>query len=148
MNWPQAELDPVRRLRVLAAALPNAVLLETVLDAPFELVWQVAGDLEHGLPRFETSTSDIRIVARDEDRLKIRSSVLGVVLHFDVDLRPGWCLMRSRYADIGMAAAPEGEAHTRFAHFEGSVLGRWLRPLLTRSVASDLRRLEALFRSG
>jgi hypothetical protein len=38
-QWPTAQLDRVRQLRVLAEVLPGVGLVERVLDAPYERVW-------------------------------------------------------------------------------------------------------------
>jgi hypothetical protein len=66
-------------------------------------------------------------------------------MQLDAVLRPGWCVMRGAFGEIGMAAAPAGPGATRFAHFEGS---RWLRraarPLFRHFVQRDLARLAAL----
>lgn len=48
-GWPAAELDAVRRLRVLASTR-GGLYAEGVIAAPFEQVWAVAGDLEGKLP--------------------------------------------------------------------------------------------------
>ncbi len=50
--WPTADLDPVARLRALAAAIPGSAITETAIAAPFETVWAVASDGEQGLPHF------------------------------------------------------------------------------------------------
>ena len=52
-DWPLAELDPVQRMRVLVAGLPHVALAERVIEAPFEAVWAIAGDLVNGVPRFD-----------------------------------------------------------------------------------------------
>ena len=63
-------------------------------------------------------------------------------MRFEVELRDGWCLMRSRLYLVGMAATPLGE-RTRFVHLEGlpyrgaGPLGA-LRPVLRRVVAADV----------
>src|SRR4051794_26373395 len=51
MSWPTVDLDPVRRLRVLAAAIPGAAVAESVLDAPFDDVWSAATDFENAVPK-------------------------------------------------------------------------------------------------
>jgi hypothetical protein len=61
---------------------------------------------------------------------------------FEVELRDGWCLMRSSVYLVGMAATPLGE-RTRFVHLEGlpyrgGVPLRALRPVLRRVVRADL----------
>ena len=147
-DWPIASLDEAARLRALAAALPHAAYGEAVIDARFDAVWAVVGDLEHGVPRFEGNVSRIEIIEREGDRLRLQAwGVLGLRFDLEAILRPGWCVMRSRSTDIGMAAAPFGDgSRTRFAHFEASrVAGRLLAPFLRRNVAGDLRRLAALF---
>ncbi|NUP03714.1 MAG: hypothetical protein HOW59_37905 [Nonomuraea sp.] len=112
MNWPVADLDPVRRLRVLAAAVPGAVVAERIIRAPFEQVWEVAGDLEREFGTFEPDMRRLRIVADDGGgRLVAEArSRYGMRARFDVDLRPGWCWMQSRLLLVGLAATavPEG----------------------------------------
>ena len=123
-TWPVAELDRIQRMRALAAGLAHVALAETVIDAPFDAVWAIAGDLVNGVPRFEHDAKRVEILARNGDRLDLMTyGRLGIRMRFEACLQPGWCVMRSRVADIGMAAAPDGAGRTRFAHFEGS---RWL----------------------
>lgn len=138
-GWPVADLDPVRRLRVLAASLRFPVYLsEVVLPAPVDAVWAVAADLEHELPRSLPTVRSARITRRDGDRLELLAvGTLGQRARFDVVLRPGWCLMRSRFVLGAMAAAPDPAGGTRFAslggfRLPGIRLARPLaRPLLT-----------------
>ncbi len=145
--WPSVEIDPVVRLRALAAGLPHVALVECVLDAAPEQVWSIVGDLERGVPRFEEGVRSAEITARDGEHLEVvtRGS-LGLPMHFRAVLRPGWCVMHSRLADIGMAVAPQDEGRrTRFAHFEGSRwLGRLGRPFFRRRVLGDFERLRLL----
>jgi hypothetical protein len=116
-DWPVAEFDPVRRLRVIAATTPGASIHETVVAAPLESVWAVAADLEGELPRW--LFPDIRSItvtpAIGSDRLVARAlGRSGLRARFDVVLLPGWCLMQSRFLLGGMAATEEFGA-TRFA---------------------------------
>src|SRR5712692_4637661 len=105
--WPSADLGPIRRLRVLAAAIPGAVLVETVLPEPYQDVWRLAGDLEREMPRLVTDLRWLRITARDGDRLEVLArGHSGLRARFDAVLRPGWCFMQSRFLVFGMAAAP------------------------------------------
>ncbi len=150
-RWPQATLGNVARLRVLAAAVPGAVVREQLIEAPFDAVWAVAGDLEGGVPRFEPLVARARIHWRHGERLTLvtHSPLLGMPSRFDVELRPGWCLMqetRRRYL-VGMAADPEGE-RTRFAHLEGVPRGwgRLLVPLVRAAIGHDVRGIERLAR--
>lgn len=128
-NWPTAELDQVRRMRVLAASIPGVVYAEEYLDVPFDRVWEFVADVESSIPALVTDVRSFRIVGRDghvgrdgqgadsggEERLKAKAiGLLGNRGAFDVVLEPGWCLMQSRFVVGGMAAAPEGGG-TRFA---------------------------------
>ncbi len=115
-HWPAAELDPVRRLRVIAAATPGAIYAEEHIPAPFDAVWAVVSDLEAEVPRIITDVATFTVTASDpgfyfEARARSR---LGLRARFDVVLRPGWCLMQSRFLVFGMAAVPEAGG-TRFA---------------------------------
>lgn len=131
-RWPTAEFDPLRRLRVIAATTPGAVIHERVLDAPLAAVWAVAADLEGELPRWLfPDIRSVRLTATAEDRSVVHvRGYSGLRARFDVVLQPGWCLMQSRFLVGGMAAVAEGGS-TRFA-FLGGFRGptRVLAPLL------------------
>ena len=118
-NWPVADLDPVRRMRVLAAATPGVAYAEKIIPAPFEAVWEAASDLEHELPRMITDLQSFEITSTRGERLTARArGRLGQHARFDVVLRPGWCVMQSRFLIGGMAAVPEAGG-TRFAFLGG-----------------------------
>jgi hypothetical protein len=119
-DWQPVDLDPVRRLRVLAATVPGgAIFTEAVLDASFDRVWAVVADLEHELPLLVRDVRSMRIVATDGDRLQADATGhFGLRDRFDIVLRPGWCVMQSSRVVGGMAALAEGE-RTRFAFFGG-----------------------------
>ncbi len=146
------ELDPIRRLHALAAAIPGAAVAEGVLDAPYEAVWDTVSDFEHA-GAVEILIKEPRIRSRRPDpetggervEIEYRPRPVGPRDVIDVDLRPGWCWMQSPLAVAGMAAAPEGE-RTRFAHLEAVRFpGRRLfGPLLRTkmSLARELRRFE------
>ena len=119
MTWPVAEVDPIRRLHVLAAAVPGAVVVETNFDAPFAQVWAVAADLEYELPVYLPDVRTLRITRRDGERLEAHArGYAGMRARFDIVLRPGWCVMRSRFLLGAMAAVPDQE-RTRFAFLGG-----------------------------
>ena len=142
--WPETELNPVQRLRVLAAGLPCAALAESVIEAPIERLWRLTGDLVDGAPQFERGVHSARIVEQQGEHLELEvRSVFGTRTRFDVELRFGWCLMQSRSAVIGMAAVEEEIGHTtRFAHFEGSkLLGRLGLPFFRWNIAGDMKRI-------
>ncbi|HET9968106.1 MAG TPA: hypothetical protein VFQ68_07695 [Streptosporangiaceae bacterium] len=140
-DWPITELDPVRRMRVLAATIPGVAYAEELIPAPFSAVWDTASDLEHELPRMITDLRAFEITSARGERMTARArGRLGQRASFDVVLRPGWCVMRSRFLIGGMAAIPEGEG-TRFAFLGGIRLHgiRLLDPML-RLAAGPLAR--------
>ena len=143
-----AELDPVRRMRVIAAATPGVAYAEKLIPAPFSAVWEAASDLEHELPRMVTDLRSFEITSTRGERMTARArGRLGQHARFDVVLRPGWCAMQSRFLVGGMAAAPDG-AGTRFAFLGALRLPgiRLLNPVLHPAAQSlalrPIRRLE------
>lgn len=119
-QWPVADFDPVRRLRVIAATTPGVALHERVIDAPFGSVWAVAADLEGELPQWVfPDIRSVRLIHREGSRSEARVlGHTGLRARFDVVLEPGWCLMQSRFLLGGIAAAPESGA-TRVAVLAG-----------------------------
>ncbi|MEV7185563.1 hypothetical protein [Kitasatospora sp. NPDC093102] len=118
-GWPTVELDPVRRLRVLAAAGAGRPLFaERRLAAGFDQVWAVASDLSGELPGLISGLRSFEVgPAADgwDGRLEgLAVSVVGHRERFEIVLRSGWCLMQSRVLLGGMAAVPDGDG-TRFA---------------------------------
>ncbi|GGW80496.1 hypothetical protein GCM10010503_67380 [Streptomyces lucensis JCM 4490] len=135
LNWPTAELDPVRRLRVMAAGLNAVMYADAHVDLPMTDLWAVASDLEGELPHLVPTLREFRCRPLGGDRqLGWAYGLLGHSARFDVQLRPGWCLMQSSCVVGGMAAVPEGSG-TRFAVLGGlrqpwsAPLQRALRPL-------------------
>lgn len=151
MSWPSVDLDPVRRMRVLASAIPGAAVAEALLDAPFDDVWAAATDFENAVPRIELFIDRARVVAREGERLSVQITppILGRPQPLEVVLRPGWCWMVSPLAVAGMAAVPEAE-RTRFAHLEALTVpgGRFAAPLLSAkmALARELGRIERIAR--
>ncbi|WP_331766861.1 hypothetical protein [Embleya sp. NBC_00896] len=110
------ELDPVRRLRVLAAGIPGAHVVEGLIAAPFADVWAVMGDLEHGFGRFQPDMRDVRVTRVEGERVEaLARSHYGLRARFDGVLRPGWCWLQSRFLIFGMAAVEESPTTTRVA---------------------------------
>lgn len=142
--WPVAELDPVRRLRALTAGIPGAVVVETVIPAPFEAVWGIASDLENEVPRSEWwHIRSLRIIRRDGDRLEaLVHGRVGIRDRFAIVLRPGWCWMQGRMLCAGMAATPV-PGGTLFAYAAGLRIpgAGVLRPVLRRGANRSLRHL-------
>lgn len=144
-------LDPVRRLRILAGALPGCGYVERTLNAPFDAVWAVGGDLIAGVPAFESTVRRVDVERREGDRLIVTThGPVGPPRVFEAILRPGWCWMQSGPVLVGMAATPAGPDRTLFAHLEGTRLAatRVVRPLLRRKMRAELDRIEDLARSG
>lgn len=147
-QWPVAEFDAVRRLRVIAATTPGTSIREAVLPARWDSVWSVAADLEGELPRWLfPDIRSVRVTPTSEpDRLVVRAlGYSGLRARFDAVLQPGWCLMRSRFLVAGMAAAEEGDG-TRFALLGGlrgplRPLAPIARPMTARISDSALDRL-------
>jgi hypothetical protein len=106
-NWPTVTLDPVRRLRVMAAAIPGAYVTERIIPAPFDQVWAIAADLEHEFGRYQPDMRHVRVVRSDGTRMvALARSRFGFRARFDVVSSPGWCWMQSRLLLIGVAATP------------------------------------------
>ena len=150
--WPTAELDPVDRMRALAAGLPHVATNETVFEAGFDRVWALVSDFEQYTAQIEAAVGAAKVVSRTGDRLVLHVKgpvpALSRWQRFDVVVRPGWCLMASRLGDIGMAARPEGDGRTRFFHFEGAaLLGRLGKPLFAWNIRQDFRKMNDLLES-
>jgi hypothetical protein len=150
-GWPVAEFDDVRALRVLAATVPGAAVHETVLDSPLEEVWAVAADLVGAMPRWLPDIHSVQLSQHGDEAIVVGHTRLRA--RFDIELRPGWCLMQSRFLLGGMAATEEPDG-TRFA-FLGAFrvpaagpLGAVIRPLTRRLGRRSLRRFESLVRAA
>jgi hypothetical protein len=115
---PAHHLDPVTRLRVLAAALPGSVVVEREIPLPFAAVWRVVADLERLVPRYEAAVAGVRILERQGERLRLRVTLAaGLEEEMDARLTPGWCLMQGPSAVAAFAARPTG-AGVLLAHLE------------------------------
>jgi hypothetical protein len=115
-NWPQVDLDDVRRLRALAAGISGAAVTERVFDHPLAEVW----DLMWGDGRaFAEIQPDMRAITRltiDGDHVSLHArSNYGLRAHLQGTVRPGWCWLQSRFLLIGMAAVEEPDGRTRVA---------------------------------
>jgi hypothetical protein len=115
-DWPEAQLDNVRRLRALAAGIPGAAVTERVFDAPLPVVWDLMWERQNAFIEFQPDMRSVENVVWDGDRVRMlvrsnygmRAQLVGVV-------RPGWCWLQSRFLLIGMAAAEEPTGGTRVA---------------------------------
>lgn len=152
-DWPVTELDPVRRMRILAATTPGVAYAEKLIPASFDVVWEAASDLEHELPRMITDLRSFDITSdRGERMTAFARGWLGQRARFDVVLRPGWCVMQSRFLIGGMAAAPEGDG-TRFSFLGGlrvpgaGLLEPLMRPAARSLALRPITRLESRLRT-
>lgn len=153
-NWPLAELDPIRRLKVMAATIPGAVLSEIVVPTPFDHTWATAADLETALPLMIRDFRSVAVTEVETERLRVDvRGKLGQRARFDVLLRPGWCWMQSRLWVGGIAARPE-TAGTRIGFLGGlrvpgaGLIVRGLRPTAERLGNEALLRLAEEIKSS
>ncbi|RPF41187.1 hypothetical protein EDD96_4980 [Streptomyces sp. Ag109_G2-6] len=104
------EIDDVHRLRIMAAGVRGAQLVERTLAAPFEEVWPVMSALD-----FLPDLQHTRLLHCDGDRIELLArSKYGFRAHLRGFRRPGWCWLQSRFLLVGLAAAPDGSG-TRIA---------------------------------
>jgi len=123
--WPTAELDPVRRLRALAAGVPGAAVTERLVAAPFKDVWGVLTDFEGGFAYVQPDMREVRVVARSAESISLSArSHLGMRAALTGVNRPGYCWLQSRLLIVAMAATPEGAGGTRVALTGGIRLPR------------------------
>ena len=113
-----ADIDPIDRLTILAAALPGATVRQRHIGAPFDAVWRVVADMEHATPRYEPGVAHVRVIERHGELLRVLvQDTGGREEMMDAKLRPGWCLMQSATLVIAFAARPVG-SQTLLAHLE------------------------------
>jgi hypothetical protein len=118
-RWPSVDLDPLMRLRILAATLPGVAMEERTLPVPFDDVWQFIADLERSVPAFDPLVRSIQILERSASGENLRLRAWPSPFSFRVELTEGLCLMHSPVFMVAMAAMPLGPGATRFAHLEG-----------------------------
>jgi hypothetical protein len=113
-----ADIDPIDRLAILAAALPGAVVRQRRIAAPFDAVWRVIADLEHATPSYEPGVAHVRVIERHGQHLRLLvQDTDGREEMMDARLRPGWCLMQSATVVVAFAARRLG-SQTLLAHLE------------------------------
>ncbi|MEY9890994.1 hypothetical protein ABIA31_004659 [Catenulispora sp. MAP5-51] len=106
-GWPVVDLDPVRRMRVLASALPSGAYGELRVGAPLDRVWHYLADLDRSIPDLIGFIRRFELAA---DGSAVATGLLGNRGRFAVDLREGWCVMQDRFVVGGFAAVADGDA--------------------------------------
>jgi len=121
VNWPTVDLDGVRRLHVMAAAIRGASVTERIIAAPFEHVWPLLADLEDGFGKVLPDMRHVRLDWREGDGVHeggrveaLARSRYGMRARLRGEVSLGWCWLQSRFLIIGVAARAEG-AGTRVA---------------------------------
>ncbi len=146
MTHTRHTIDAVARLRIMAAGVRGARVVEQVVPAPPEAVWAVMADLEGEFGRFQPDMRRVRVLRVAGDRVEaLARSKYGFRARLRGVVRPGWCWLQSRFLIIGMAAGPEPGGGTRVALTGGvRVPGRAaIVPFGTaRELACAMRRLE------
>lgn len=99
-GWPTADLDPVRRTRVLASALPSGAYGELRVEAPFDRVWGYLADLDRSVPDL---IGFIRRFELGADGSAVATGLAGNRGRFAVELREGWFVVGGfgAVADLG-----------------------------------------------
>ena len=146
--WPITELDHIRRLQVMASAVPGARITERLLDAPMADVWAVLTDFEGGFAAVQPDMRRVRLLRQDGETVSVSVvSRRGFRARLHGTVRPGWCWLQSRFLIIAMAATGEPDGRTRVALTGGVRLpGRAaIIPIgVRREARRSLDRLEAL----
>jgi hypothetical protein len=125
-------LDPIVRLRVLAAALPGSTLVTREIGAPLASVWAVVEDLERFSPLYEPFVASA--AGQEGGGRKILHVTYKNGLREDcvVRLAAGWCLMQSPSVVVAFAARST-QTGTLLAHLE-----HWRSPGQSSFAASKL----------
>ncbi|WP_194925079.1 hypothetical protein [Catenulispora pinisilvae] len=105
-SWPVTDLDPVRRMHVLASALPTAAYGQLHIDVPFDRVWHYLADMDRSIPDLIGFIRRFELAA---DGSALATGLLGNRGRFAVDLRDGWCVMQDRFVVGGFAAVADGD---------------------------------------
>lgn len=116
MNWPDAALDNVQRLRVLAAGVAGATVTERVISAPLEDVWPLVADFEGTFGDIEPDMQGVTVSKVDGEHVELLArSRFGFRARLQAVHRPGWFWAQSRFLLVAVAAASEPGGGTRVA---------------------------------
>ena len=151
-SWPTATLDGVRRLRVLAAAVPGVHLEERDLVVSCDQLWAFITDLERSVPSFDQQVTKLQITERSGGHLRVVAHTRSwLQVPFEADLEPGflWMQAAARAYVVGLAAVALDATHTRYAHLEGipNRLGARMLRRTARHVRADVDAVARLTQS-
>jgi hypothetical protein len=155
--WPDAQVRPIARAKLIGGAIGAAAWAETTLPVPFEQAWRFIGDIERSVPAFDENVDRLIVRSRvddgDRERLRARVTSFHLTLPLSVTLESGFCLMQAplRSYLVVMACEPGEDAQSsRFLHLEGVPIapGRLVRRFLQRLVDGDVANMTALARRG
>ncbi len=141
----ELQLDPIVRLRVLAAALPGSTMVTREVGAPVGSVWAVIADMERFSHLYETAVA--KAVGEEMADRKVLHVTYENGLREDcvIRLTPGWCLMQSESVVVAFAARST-KSGTLLAHLEHWRLPG--RPSFARSkLEGELLEIERLAKS-
>lgn len=155
IDWPTASLDPIRRLKVLAAAVPGSAWAEATLDAPFDQVWPWLTDFERSVARFDAQVQRVQVRRRwiedGAERVDLVATTFGIPVPLRARVERGFCLMaaRARAYLVVMAAVPD-EGRTRFCHLEAVPIpgAKVSHGAIQRAVTSDVENISRLAAAG
>jgi hypothetical protein len=148
-RWPQAKIDGVARVHVLASAIPHVHLVERLIDVPYERAWRFLEDIEASVPAFDTEVQRLVITKRDGNllRMKVRARY-SPPLPFVCEMGDSHLVMRApaNLYVVAFGARAVGSGQTLYAQFEGSPrsIGRVATRRIARHVAHDADRLKSL----
>lgn len=104
---------------MLAESRPGIAYAEGVVPVPFDRSWPIVADLEHTIPVVLTDLHTFPITTTDGTPTEaLATSPLAMRARFGILMRPGYCLMRSRFLVGGFASVAEGD-HSRLAFLGG-----------------------------
>lgn len=115
-TWPVAEIDSVRRLQIMAGAVPGASVTQRVVDAPLARVWALLTDFPGGFALVQPDMRNVRVLERVGERIVLRAvSRRGMRARLHGTERTGWCWLQSRFLIIAMAARERSDGRTEVA---------------------------------
>jgi hypothetical protein len=148
-GWPCARFDAVDHLNLIARTVPASRIVERVIDAPVNAVWEFVADLETSIPTFDSTVRAVRILERGDDVLRMRAQPrFGPWMTFSCHLGDHRIVMvaNHRLYLVGIAVRSLGPTHTLYAQVEGIPrhAGRFVNRFTSRHVAHDADTIKQL----